>query len=203
MRKCGGEYKRSKGSGTPLIRIKEKLMMYHLEVGKLYPARLPESVQYNYRGGHHELLMVLGGLRDKEIEDIRKGPCEFGLLVHGPVIFFLYRFGTSIPWSDTPYSWWLMPEHDQSIVPAAGTLETRALLQVILVEQETAIVRGLRAVSLSPEFTQALHEAITKQSEGEWPGRDEYDKVLNSCYLRWPSGEDMLTEAKVRTRGGA
>lgn len=119
--------------------------MHVLEVGGPYPSRLPESVQYNYRAGQHELLMVLGGLSGREVQDIRRGTCEFALYVEGPVIDLLYRFGQAIPWSDAPYSWHLAPVRERTLPELEPTLETRAVLSVVLVEARTDIVRALRA----------------------------------------------------------
>lgn len=177
--------------------------MHRLEVGKPYPVRLPESIQYNYRGGQHELLMVLGRLAACcTVDDIRSGPCEFGVLMRGPVIFFLYRFGDSLPWSDAPLSWWLVPEKERIAPPLSESPGTRALLTIILVEQETAIILALRAVTFSPEFTLAIHDAIRAQAEKGWCGELTYNRAISEAYGTWPHVSDMVRDAQAITKGG-
>jgi hypothetical protein len=98
---------------------------------------------------------------------VRNGKCEFAVTVEGPVIFFLYRFGHTITWSDVPYSWCLVPEVQWSLPEPEGE-ESPALLHIILVNAGTGIVRVLRGVTLSPAFTQALDEAIRAQAAAPW-----------------------------------
>ncbi len=63
-----------------------------LRVGELYaPARRtwPEGAEYNYRAGGHELRLFWRSPTLGEVEGVRLGPMEFGLLVTEPVIWFL------------------------------------------------------------------------------------------------------------------
>jgi hypothetical protein len=69
------------------------------------------------------------------VQAVRKGECEFAVTVDGPVIFFLYRFGHAITWSDAPYSWHLVPEPQRSL-PEVESEESGALLHVVLVDAE-------------------------------------------------------------------
>lgn len=188
--------------------------LHELRVGQLYiPGRTsyPEAVQYNYRSGGHELLMWLANPRESEVEAVRAGPCQFALLTWRDVIFFLYRFEHlrgGIPWSDAPFSIHLVPP-DQRTLPAPLSEiahdpdEARALLQIILVDAGTGIVRALRAVTLSPAFTAALHAAIRAQAERPWPGDAAYDAQIQAAYAAYPSTRQMVKAAQSRTKGGA
>jgi protein-S-isoprenylcysteine O-methyltransferase Ste14 len=51
------------------------------------------------------------------------------------------------------YSWHLVPEADRTLPDPEGP-ETRALLQVVLVDAETGLVRVLRTVAVDPELAQ-------------------------------------------------
>lgn len=173
------------------------------EVGKPYvPSRTqwPEAVEYNFRGGEHELRMFLGRPSPAEVVGISRGPCEFGLYVDGPVIFFLYRFpGAGLEWSDAPYSIHLVTEAERIEPEVHVTDETRALLHVVMVDAESGIVRALRAVTLSPALTEALHGAIRRQLEvGLDPG---YDRHLAWVYSALTSRQ-MVERAVARCRGG-
>ena len=130
--------------------------MHRLEVGKPYdPARgwWPEGADYNFRSDGHELRL-----------------------------FLLTRFGTALSF-DCSYHWQRRAEvtGDRTLPPAS--LETspalRALVAIILVEATSGVVLVLRAVTFSPEFTRAIHEAIADQAAGP------YDRAE---YQRWADG---------------
>ncbi len=183
--------------------------LHRYEVGKPYiPGRRnwPENVEYNYRQSTHELRAFMANLNLWEVEEIRRGPCEFALAVEGDVLFFLYRFGEgrreAVPWSDAPYSWHLVPADQRSLPEPHGLPEGRDTLQVILVDALTGIIRALRMVSFSPAFSTALRLAIRDQALRPWPGGAEYDRQLTAIYDRYDS-QALLARAVAKTKGGA
>jgi hypothetical protein len=103
--------------------------------------------------------------------------------------------------SDAPYSWHLVPETEQALPDAEGP-ETRALLQVVLPDAQTGLVRVLRAVTFSPSFTRALHDAIRAQAFSPWPGRAVYYAALRDLYRRYATTGCLLRRAVARTVGG-
>jgi len=175
-----------------------------LEVGKRYiagRAAIDPRAEYNFRGGQHELLLCLSSLTEREVEAVRRGEAEFGLVVSGDVIFFLYRFGEAIRWSDAPYSWHLVPPGERELPEPPATAETRALLSVVLVDADRNMVRALRALTFSPDFTRELHGAIREQAGRTWTVA-AYDAELRRAYKRWPTTDLMLPAAVARCRGG-
>jgi hypothetical protein len=178
-------------------------MVYKLAVGQpLLPGKsaLPTATNYNFRGGQHELLLILDALSDRETEAVRTGPCDFALLIFRGVLFLLYRFGDTIPWSDCPYSIWLV-KPEERIAPQKEGPDTRALLTIVLVDADTNTVRAIRAVTLSPDFTATLHTAIRSQLS-EPISIFEYNETINQAYQQWPDTNKMLRSAIVRTKGG-
>jgi hypothetical protein len=178
-----------------------------LQIGKPYIAgrtSIAPGAEFNFRGAsQHELLLCFANLAEDEIAAVHQGAAEFGLVVAGDVIFFLYRFGEAIGWSDTPYSYHLLPaDQRQQLHETPATAETRALLRVVLVDADHNIVRALRAVTFSPQFTRRLHAAIAGQAAGPWNAED-FDAQLRSAYEHWPTTEQMLNRASARTYGGA
>jgi hypothetical protein len=119
-----------------------------------------------------------------------------------------FRFGDrpdrGIPWSDAPSSVHLTAAEQGGVLAVPDphiTLESRAVLEIVLVDAATGIIKALRDVSLSPEFTRALHQAIREQAEAPFDRR-AYDRALQEAYRRWPTSEAMLRDAQARTRGG-
>lgn len=172
-------------------------------MGERHPALSfphPEAVEYNYHDAGHELRLIWRDPSAREIEAVRRGAARFALYTHRDVVFFLYRFG-EMPWSDAPFSWHLVPEGRRRVPERAGP-ETRALLQVQLIESRSGTVLALRTLTLSPEFTRLLHAAIRRQSEAPWPGRASYDAQLHEAYRRFPTSAQMAKNATARTKGG-
>jgi len=179
--------------------------MHALEVGKPYiagRASIEPRGEYNFRGGQHELVLAFSGLDSREVEAVREDDAEFALVVSGDAIFFLYRFGDEIGWSDAPYSWHLVPADQREQPEMPANVETRALLSIVLVDADHNIVQALRAVTFSPEFTRKLHAAIRHQAGRPW-NRAVYDRELREAYKRWPTTESMLRAEIARTLGGA
>ncbi len=152
--------------------------MIGLEVGQPFmgPRRpLPEGVQLSLSGDTPELHLILSGLTPPELEAITRGQAEFGLYEQEGLLFFLYRFLGAIPWSDTPYSL-AREEAVRSVQLQPLGQATRAVLTVILVSSEDAVVRGLRQVTLSPEVTRALWGAVEAQRNAPEAANDEDER---------------------------
>jgi hypothetical protein len=108
----------------------------------------PEAVQYNFRDGYHELLIILDKPSKDEILAVRKAPAKIGVVVDGPVIDLLYQFGHELT-GDAPYSWHLVSPEGQ-VPPQIMVKETaRAMLTTILVDASTGIIKALRMGTMS------------------------------------------------------
>lgn len=173
-------------------------------VGSLYhPGRTswPEGPHYNYRSGAHELLLFYARPSKAEIDDIRKGPCEFAVVERGSAVALCYRFGGQ-PWSDAPYSWHLVPEGQRDLPSADLEADKRAVLSVLLVDASTGILRAIRQVTWSPEFTRAMHAAIRRQAEAPW-SEMTYHRDVEALYSICPTSQALVSLATERTKGGA
>jgi hypothetical protein len=178
--------------------------MAQFEVGKLYnpnKQRWLEASQYSFRGGQHELVLFFSNPTPQEVEAVRRGTAEFALDVELPLIVLCYRFCDGIPWSDAPYTYHVLSEHERGLPPETDGSTIRALLLVFLVDAETGILLAMRQVTLSPEFTTRLHEAIREQALLPWD-RAEYDRALAELY-RTRSTSVLVKTASVRCVGGA
>jgi hypothetical protein len=157
--------------------------MHLLSVGQPYLSGLsywPEAAEYNWRSGRHELRLFLARLTLKQVAAVRSGPVEFGMFVEREGLFVITRFGRSL-FLDTSYQWHCVdpaervppPPHEET------SPELRALLTIILVDASAGIVRALREVSYSPEFTRAIHRAIADQAAAP------FDAL---AHVRWAQG---------------
>jgi len=179
--------------------------MHLLKVGEPYNPRVrrwPEGANYNFRAGAHELLMFFPAPTAQETKDVAHGAAQFALHYEDDILFFLYRFGTSIEWSDAPYSYHLVTADERRLPEPLESAETRALLSIILIDARTGINRAMRALTLSAAFTRELHARITEQAASTWMGPQAHEAALNRLYSRYPTTRHLLDVASVRTEGG-
>lgn len=172
------------------------------EVGKLYhPDRRKwgENVEYNYRGGAHELRLFYPSPTIMEIEAVRSGEAKFALYPYLDVIFFCFKFGDQ-PWSDSPYNIHLVGEAERQLPSDVDNADQRALLTTFMIDANTGILKAMRAVSLSSAFTRALHAAIWKQHEQPFPA--DYDAQIQRVYGSHTSNQIANKLAIVKCKGG-
>jgi hypothetical protein len=181
--------------------------MQVLEVGKPYPGRAtwPEGVIYEFRAGTHDLIVSLKSPTKNEIAAVREGEVEFGLLIASHVLFVISEFrlnGKAINTADSPYNWWLNNEAERVPPFDLPNPTSKILLPITLVDAATGIVKVLHAVSLSPEFSRRLHQAIRDQAATPLPGLPLYNQAIDAVYRRYPTADRMLEKAVIRCKGG-
>ncbi len=162
---------------------------------------LPEAIEYNYQSGDHTLLLSMKNLHRREIQAVREAEAEFGLYCENGIVFLLYRFGDTLPWSDSAFSWWNVAEEDRRIPAPPENSAERILLKIILIEAATGIVKAIRVTTLSPAFTEKLHEAIRAQAAGEEFSRAEFVARSLAIYKNKTPFE-LAAGAIVKTKGG-
>lgn len=176
-------------------------MIGRLAVGERYPGALPpqEGVLYEHSSAGHIVLSALEAPTAIEERAYKSGPCEFALVVDGSAILLLSRFGP-LPWADAPYSWHLVPADRRDLPSADLDAEKRATIAITLVDLHSRLVRALRLVSVSPDFTRALHGAIRAQAAQSW-SEAAYDADLARVFSS-PT-DALVSRAVARSVGGA
>lgn len=127
----------------------------------------PEGAQYHYGRMGHELTLFVRSPAPELVEGVHRGEARFALGGAGPVFYLAYRFEGSRGWSDVPYSWHLQHRDARATPPrgADASPDRRALLWISLVGADDGLIHAQRGVTLSPEFTRELHQAIRSQAE--------------------------------------
>lgn len=186
------------------------MIMHKIEVGKLYMeghTSWPESAEWNWAHDLNELRLFFRDPQTQEVQAVKRGKAEFGLVVEQDLIFLVFRFLPASPgqqgltWSDAPYSYHMLPQ-DRKVLPEQEVSpDERSLLQVVLINASTGITLAIRGVSLSPEFTLMLYQAILGQAE------KPFDQVKYDRQLRWiysmNDSKKLFARAIVRCVGGA
>jgi hypothetical protein len=159
----------------------------------------PEGTRYQFGLSGHELLICRLGIGPDLEEAVRRGPAEFALIVEPPLIVLAYRFGRVIPWSTAPFSWHMLPG-DERVLPEPTERPERSLLWISAVAAEDGIIRAQRGMTLSPEFTTALHQAIVSQAEEEFDPA-AYIRAIGTLYLGHPEPDELPSLALAHSVG--
>jgi hypothetical protein len=158
------------------------------------------GADYNYRSGGHELRLFVAAPTPKEVAAVASGPVEFGMFVESEGLFVVTRFGRSLSF-DTSYQWHRVDPAERVAPPPYEETSPalRALLTIILVDSTTPDVMVLRTVTYSPEFTRAIHRAITDQVSR--PFDDAAHERWADAMLRLTTGQ-LWDRTTIRCRDG-
>jgi hypothetical protein len=160
----------------------------------------PEGAQFTHSRGGHELTLFRAEINLTVVDDVSRGAAEFALVVEHPLIVLAYRFGDSIKWNDVPYCWHLQPADSRQVPALVSQAQTRALIWVTLVSTQDGIIRAQRGLTLSPQFTRAVNDAIRTQAKTSFDPRD-YTAAISRAYVGFSSTESRLSIAVSRTMG--
>jgi len=154
-----------------------------------------DSVEYLLRDGH-ELRVVLSDLTEREIARVGgEGRVDLALVVEPLVFTVLAMFDGVIPWSGAPFCWHQLPDVERVLPPALPAGE-KAELTVVLVEASDGIVRAVRPLRLSPEFSLTLDTAIRDQAARLFVEADHRHQAAD-LYEHWRVG-DLVDRATAR-----
>jgi hypothetical protein len=160
----------------------------------------PTGAQYSYGHSGHELTLFYPEIDDQVIHTLRFGEAEFAATIQLPLIILSYRFGQQIPWSDVPYCWQMQPAHCRVTPPQESSPETRALLWITLVGSQDGIIHAQRGMTLAPDFTRVLNDAIRAQARLPFDP-DLCMAAIGDLLVAHPGPVSRLAQAKTRTFG--
>jgi hypothetical protein len=178
--------------------------MFKYEVGKPYNAnrtRWEEGTNYNFRSNMHEILLTFRNPKPIEVQSVKTGEANFGLVVQDDVILLVFKFG-AIPWSDASYTWHRLALDERTLPKAPEDLgpEERSTVTTFLVNADTGILLAIRQTSFSHDFTVKLHQAIIEQSHKPFD-QVLFDRQLRKLYSQHDS-KSLLSLAIARCKGG-
>jgi hypothetical protein len=160
----------------------------------------PVGAQYHHAVSGHELTIFYPEIDDDIIHDVKRGEAEFALIVEHPLLLLAYRFGKTRPWSEIPYSWHMQPARSRIVPSYEPSRETRALLWITLVGAEDGLIHAQRGLTLAPDFTRVLQNAIRAQARTRFQP-DECLRALTELLIDRPMMNHRLHLAQARTVG--
>jgi len=140
---------------------------------------------------------------NREVRGLRTGKARFGIVPAGKhTAFFLYDIESATEgWADASYSVGLLTPEEREMHPR--TLTEGWLLNMLMVDADTGIIRALRQITFTPEFSNKLDGVISAQLAAmpDFTPQKHFAEV-DAAYKRWPSTTDMLPFSLATERGG-
>ena len=168
--------------------------MFNIQNGERFENELPpEAFSINLVNGM-PMIAFNFDLSDADVKCFLNGDVSFGLFNRGTMLFLLFKIGGFMEWSDLAFTIHLSNE-------TIEIHESYLPFNLVLVESKSKIVRGLRVVTVSPDFRNKLATIIGEQRQVPF-NTIEYYKQIGKLYNQYPNATDMLKEAVVVETGG-
>lgn len=161
-------------------------------VGGLYSPQMstfPEGIHViNLSGKSAQVVIALNNPTAEQVTLFSAGrsTIEVGLATHQELLILLFRQrGVVNGWSDAPFDIRLLPPEQQIPPQAAPTL-----IQWVLVDAATGIIKGLRGATVSAAFMTQVRKGVLQQL-GQPFDRARYDALVNEYQARFSPRELM------------
>ena len=156
--------------------------------------RHPEGPRYNFQYNHHTLDIFLDSPTPEEVQAFRTTPCRMGFWMDAPVLWIIFRL-EGMEWADAPYTPYLV-EPDGRTFPALENEESRCPLVMTMNDALDGTVQAIRFITMSPEMTRNIHQAVRSMLEQPGDLEHYYARVADT-YRQYPSTADMVGNADM------
>ena len=131
---------------------------------------------------------------ENEIMAVKEGQLQFGMFTKENVIFILAKFG-NMPWMDAPFHVGLARGLTclQDVEQGTGYGCT-----IILADSHTGVIKALRYVGLSTEFSKRLKYNIEEQQEAGFDETTYYAKLAH--IMRNYTTKDMVRYSEINCK---
>lgn len=166
-------------------------MMTKLEVGQIYrqgeiiyPCQ--ENVRFHFDNSGGLLQIFYNQPTVKEIESIRTGKLNIGLVEKNGILLTLFKFGV-LNWMDAPFSPHLGPSFEfQEVGSGQGFGIT-----IILINAANGVIKGIRYIGAPTKWSKEFKKITLEHKEMHFD-KSEYDKTLREIY------ENYTTDVLVK-----
>ena len=173
--------------------------MNSIEVGKRYPGSIGnEGVTLDYNNGF-TLYVFIPDITPTEANGFKKGKYKFALTEVQGILFFLSEFKGAISMSDSPFHFGLYKDNRVKNLPTTFGDSEGLALNIVVVDSATSIVKALRMIGLSNEFSAKLLEICLKQSQ-QTVDPTKYNRQLYDIQGRY-SADVLYRMASVECEG--
>jgi len=164
-------------------------------VGERFDHDMPEEGMSIILANGTPLLTFNFSVSPGEIQAFLNGAASFALFAEQSHLFFLFKIEGFLDWSDLAFTIHLAGDEtideDDAYLP----------FNLVLVDSHTKIVKGLRMVTVSPDFRARLAELIRKQAAEPFETMAYY-RGIGRLYDKYPAASDLLKQAVIIEQGG-
>lgn len=164
-------------------------------IGERFEHDMPEEGMSIILASGTPLLTFNFSVTPGEIRAFLDGAVSFALFAEQNLLFFIFKIDGFLDWSDLAFTIHLAGgetiDEDGAYLP----------FNLVLVEPDTKIVKGLRMITVSPDFRVRLAESIRQQAALPFDTLAYYQAV-GRIYDKYPAAADMLKNAMIIEQGG-
>lgn len=131
----------------------------------------------------------------REIQAFLNGNTSFALFAKAELILFLFKIEGFLDWSDLAFTIHLAG--DETIDEGDAYLP----FNLVLVDPDTKMIKGLRMVTVSPDFRSRLADLIRTQVSVPFDTMNYY-RAIGSLYDNFPAASNLLKQAVIVEQGG-
>jgi hypothetical protein len=141
-----------------------------------------------FAGEPVQLMLFLSRPHELEVQAVSAAPTQFAWVDSEHVGVLAYRLGPILSWSQVTYNPHLFSPDD-----GLPGVDADPLVQIVLVDRDTNIVRALHRVRWPVEFAAKVRESVTRMRETPF-SRPAHDHALASLHRHFPTTEDLVID---------
>ena len=141
-----------------------------------------------FAGEPVQLMLFLSHPHELEVQAVTAAPTQFAWVDSEHAGILVYRLGPILSWSEATYTPHLFgPEEGLPGVDADP------IVQIVLVDRDTNIVKALHRVRWPEEFAVTVRASVTRMRDTPY-SRPAYEHALAALHRRYPTPEDLVID---------
>jgi hypothetical protein len=141
-----------------------------------------------FAGEPVQLMIFLSHPHELEVAAVSTPPTQFAWVDSEHAALLLYRLGPLLSWSQTTYSPHLFPPGEGS--PEVGP---DPIVQIVLVDRDTNIVKALHRVRWPDKFAAAVRASVARMRDMTYSAF-AHEHALAALHRRYPTPEDLVVD---------
>ncbi len=141
-----------------------------------------------FAGEPVQLMLFLSHPHELEIQAVTAPPTQFAWVDSEHAGLLLYRLGPILSWSQATYT-----PHLFSPDEGLPGVDDDPVVQIVLVDRDTNIVKALHRVRWPAEFAETVRASVIRMRDTPY-SRLAYEHALAALHRRYPTPEDLVID---------